>query len=81
MEEIDGFPEAQLRKSKREKSLKKKMLSNVSKNRVTKFFKRMSVSPRDSTQNAPYLLQVEHTTHRKTKILGADKSEEVINSF
>ena len=75
---MDGFPEAPLRKSKREKSLKKKILS---KKRVTKFFKRLSVSPRDSRQNAPYLLQVENTTHSEAKFLGAELSEEVIDYY
>ena len=75
LEEIDGFPETQLRKSQKEKSLKKKMLS---KKRMTKFFKRLSVSPRESRQNAPYLLQVENTTHKEAKFLGAELSEEVI---
>ena len=75
LEEIDGFPETQLRKSHKEKSLKKKMLS---KKRMTKFFKRLSsvspmTTPRDnSSQNVPYLLQVEHITHRETA--GAEQS-------
>ena len=75
LEEIDGFPETQLRKSQKEKSLKKKMLS---KKRMTKFFKRLSsvspmTTPRDnSSQNVPYLLQVEHITHRETA--GAEQS-------
>ena len=69
LEEIDGFPETQLRKSQKEKSLKKKLLS---KKRMTKFFKKMSsvspmTTPRDnSNQNVPYLLQVAHITHRET---------------
>lgn len=70
LEEIDGFPETQLRKSQKEKSLKKKMLS---KKRMTKFFKRLSsVSPMTTPRDVPYLLQVEHITHRETA--GAEQS-------